>query len=118
MDKLIIEFRRDLRDGYSLHDALCKYNLSLKDAMKLMDKPLTKHKKRKLVYTTIKPYIYQRYKHFIVQKSINNRTVTFGTYNNLNDATLVRDYMVKYGWNRDRLDEICELLHVKRRDNH
>ena len=115
MNEALVEFRNDLRNGYGLHEALCKHNLSLKEAMDGMDKPLTRTHRKKRQYELMGKFIYRMGPYYVIQKSMRNTTVNFGTYNTLSDAKRVRDYLVENGWYKSKLDEICELLGVERR---
>ena len=115
MNDTLIDFRDSLRNGMGLWEALEEYNLTLKEAMDHMEKPVTKIKPRKVVFSTIGPYIYRMGKYYVIQKSIRNHTVSFGRYNNLDDAKKVRDYYLEHGWNRKTLNKVCEELGVERR---
>jgi hypothetical protein len=115
MNNVLIDFQQDLRNGSSLHEALCKHNLSLKEAMDGMDKPLTRTHRKKRQYELMGKFIYRMGPYYVIQKSMNNITVNFGTYNSLSDAQRVRDYLVENGWYKSKLDSVCELLGVERR---
>jgi hypothetical protein len=115
MDDVLIEFQDSLRNGMGLWEALKEYNLTLKEAMGRMDKPITKVKPRKVVFSTMGPYVYRRDNYYIVQKRMKSKTVNFGTYNNLDDAKKVRDYYLEHGWNRNTLNKVCRELGVERR---
>ena len=39
----------------------------------------------------------------------------FGTYEKLEDAIKVRDWLIRADWKIDDLDELCKKLKVKRR---
>ena len=115
MNEALVEFRNDLRNGSSLHEALCKHNLTLKEAMDGMDKPLTRTHRKKRVYESLGNFIYRMGPYYKVQKTIRCNSINFGTYNSLSDAKRVRDYFLEHGWNKSKLDSVCELLGVERR---
>ncbi len=115
MNNVLIDFQQDLRNGSSLHEALCKHNLTLKEAMDGMDKPLTRTHRKKRTYESLGNFIYRMGPYYKVQKTIHRNTLNFGTYNSLSDARKVRDYFLEHGWHKSKLDTVCELLGVERR---
>ena len=115
MNNVLIDFQQDLRNGSSLHEALCKHNLSLKEAMDGMDKPLTRTHRKKRRYEMMGKFIYRMGPYYVIQKSVKGTSVNFGTYNSLSDAQMVRDYFLEHGWYKTKLDTVCELLGVERR---
>ena len=117
MNEVLVEFRKDLRNGVGLWDCLTKYNLTLKQAMDGMDKPNTKVRKYGKYYpkNIKRRYIYKIGRYYFIQKSVNGHTANYGTYSTLEDAEKVRDYFVEHGWNHKRIDEVCRIVGVERR---
>lgn len=115
MNDTLIDFRDSLRNGMGLWEALEEYNLTLKEAMDHIDKPMTRSKRKRRSYEGMGRFIYRMGNYYVIQKSIRNKTVNFGTYNRLSDAKKVRDYYLEHGWNRKTLNKVCEELGVTRR---
>ena len=115
MDAVLVDFRDSLRDGMGLWEALEKYDITLKYAMDHMDKPLSNPKPRSRPYSRYGKYIYRMGPYYVLQRSINNKTANFGTYNNLVDAKKVRNYFLEHGWHKSKLDMVCKELGVERR---
>ena len=115
MEAVLTSFQSDLRQGLGLWEALQKHNLTLKYAMDHLDKPRKPAPRRRRGYKSFGQYVYRIDKYYTVQKTLNNRSMNFGSYNALSEAKLVRDYYLEHGWDRSRLDEICEKLGVTRR---
>ena len=55
-------------------------------------------------------HIIQRGNHFIVMKKIGNHVVSFGTFNNLQDARHERDICVACNWDYDLIVEYGDSL--------
>ena len=107
-------FQEDLRKGLSLEEALKKYGISFKRAMELMPRHHHKSKKKHIKWISQAKYIQKRDGRYYLRKTINQKTVQFGTYNTLEDAIKVRDYCVKFGWKQRSIDEYCNILGVER----
>lgn len=108
----ILLLKRDLQTHQSIDEVLIKHNISFKQCMQLLDKFAPgKHQKRKQKGTGEK-YISKIENKFYIRKKKNRRTKSFGGYSSLEDAVKVRDYLVKTGWNKNRLNSICEELGV------
>lgn len=111
----INEFREDLKTGMSLEECLLKHNTTLKTVFN-SQLPSAGRKKRKKPRKTshADKYIQKRDGKFYVKKYINGTTKLFGTYRSLEDARLVRDYLLEHGWKQKSVDGICEKLGVER----
>ena len=105
-------FQDDLRNGMGLDDALCKYNLTLKEAFEAFPGTLRKGPNNR--YHSGKLYITKRDGKFYIRKTINGKNLHFGTYHSLDDAIQIRDYFQEHGWDKSKLDEVCELLGITR----
>ena len=105
-------FQDDLRNGMGLEDALCKYNLTLKEAFEAFPGTLRKGPNNR--YHSGKLYITKRDGTFYIRKTVNGKHLHFGTYRSLADAIKIRDYFQEHGWDKSKVDEVCELLGVTR----
>ena len=54
--------------------------------------------------------IWGRYR---IQKIINGRKISYGTYDTLEEAILVRDKLMECDWNKKQLQEIKDELGIK-----
>lgn len=54
--------------------------------------------------------IWGRYR---IQKVINGRKISYGTYDTLEEAILVRDKLMECDWNKKQLQEIKDELGIK-----
>jgi hypothetical protein len=111
-------FQRDLQKGMTLHDALQKHQLTLKEAFQQAEKPI-KHKGTPETYHASQ-YIQYRDGHYYLRKNVfsksKGRPVTrmFGTYTTLEDAVKMREAQKKIGWKVTHVDRLCEELGIKR----
>ena len=117
---MIEKFQQDLRDGMTLENALIKHNLTLKEAMEFCPKPIgqryiKKKKKRKQVYTNVDRHISQKKDAFHVRKQKSYKTYWGGSYDSLEDAQKVRDFLEEHGWSPIKVNEACKKLGIKRR---
>lgn len=103
----------DLIEGLSIEEALDKYDLSFKDAVNVLTKSRSKKKKTPKTYFAGR-YIQKSGNYYYLRKTVNGTTKLFGSYNSLEDAEKVRDYCIKHGWYRTRIDAICKKLGVER----
>ena len=117
----IEEFQQDLRDGMSLEKALTKHNLSFKEAVDVVHKPITKSiRKRKPyhkrnLYRNVDKNIAQRGDAFYLRKLINGKHTWGGSYNTLEEALKVRNYLDEHGWNLINVNEACRKFGIERR---
>ncbi len=89
----------DLKAGLSLEDALRKHGTNLQELFK--NNP---HREPVLTDWT---YIQQtEHGSFRVYKTINNCRFTFGTYSTHEDALIVRNELIKCGWDKEKLESI------------
>lgn len=105
-------FQVDLRNGMSIDDALKKHNLTLQEAV--MSVPCNYGRKRNQKWRTDTRNINKRGEHFIIVKKKDGRTKTYGTYDSLKSAQMVRDCLDDYGWEQLDVGLICALLGVER----
>lgn len=106
-------FQVDLRNGMSIDDALKKHNLTLQEAV--MSVPCNYGRKRNNhKWREDNRNIHRRGRHFMIIKKKDGKTKTFGTYDNLRSARMVRDYLDSYGWEQLDVGLICALLGVER----
>ena len=118
---MIEKFQQDLRDGMTLEDALQKHHLSLKEAIEYVHKPITHPPKKKKPYSkrnfykTVDKYVKQRGNAYHLRKSIDGKMTWGGSYNSLEEAILVRDFLEKNGWNIVKVREACLKYDITRR---
>lgn len=113
-------FQNDLRKGMTLEDALIKHNLTLKEALDVVHKPITQPKRMKPytkrnIYKNVGMHIRLRKDSCHLRKSINGKMHWGGAYDTLEDAEKVRDYLEKHGWNKIKVNQACKELGIKRR---
>ncbi len=114
--EVLIEVRNELRNGESIDETLRKHNLTLKDAVRNMEKSNTKPMQKVPLSVNIdSKHIYKVGNYYVVQKSVRGRSYNFGTYNCLADAERVRDYFVEHGWRKSDLNKACRVVGVERR---
>lgn len=118
---LIEKFQQDLRNGMPLETALHKYNLTFKEAVEFVHKPITHPPKKKKpyqkrnVYKHVDKYVKQRGGQFHLRKTINGKAIWGGSYNTAEDALLVRDFLEEEGWNIIKVNEACKKYGIERR---
>ena len=118
---MIEKFQQDLRDGMPLEDALQKHHLTLKEAIDYVHKPITHSPHRKKpqtkrdVYKKVSRNISQKNNAYHVRKHINSKSFWGGSYDTLEDARKIRDYLDEYGWNPIKVNEACKQLGIERR---
>ena len=108
---VVTPFQMDLRNGMSLEDALKKHDMTLKQAV--FQSP--RHRKSlNWKKSADMKNIYKNGESYTISKQQNGITKSFGTYKNVSDAQMVRDYLDNYGWEQLDVGLICVLLGVKR----
>lgn len=108
------QFRDDLHK-MSLADALKKHNLTLKEAMESMPMPYNKDNKKTPTSYSVSKNITYKNGRFYLRKSIHNKTYSFGSYLDMDDAIKFRDYCEENDcWLDYSIDEICEKLGIDR----
>lgn len=116
----IEEFQKDLKNGMGLEEALKKYNLSLKDAFDFVHKPITqpaqkKQYRKRNVYKSVDTNISIRANSYHLRKAINGKMRWGGSYDTIEDAQKVRDFLNEHGWNPIKVNEACKKYGIKRR---
>ena len=112
--KRLLRIRADLNDGDSISTVCTRYGLSFKELCDGMPRMHNKRKMKRSKQWTGEQYIQTRDGRFYVRKTIDGVTKLYGTYASLEDAVKVRDYCILHGWKRQRIDEYCRVLGVKR----
>ena len=108
----LMPFQKDLREGMSIDDALKKHNLTLAEALQSV--PLEYKRNNKTNWRDDTRNIFRRGRHFVIIKKRDGKTKTFGTYDNLKSAKMVRDCLDENGWEQLDVGLICALLGVER----
>lgn len=115
----IREFQQDLQKGMTLEEALIKHNTNLQTVFRVLhykdtNKNNIKKKTKSNSRSTGEAYIqYQvNQKSYLLRKTVNKKCTYFGRYETLEDAILVRDYMMTHGWDKSRLNSIRKELNV------
>lgn len=109
-----LSFREELRDtNLSLDELLRKHQLSLESAF-MEHKPVGEGGQRR---THCTPYLNIRREGrvYIIRKRIKAKDMYYGRYNSLEEAVMVRDKLIEFNWDKERLDEACKLVGVCRR---
>lgn len=94
----------------TIEDALTKHGMTFKEAFDGMPKPLTNGGNTGVG----EKFISKHQGKYIIRKRTKGKTRVFGTYDTLEDAVKVRDYIVEHGWYITKLDEYCEACGVER----
>ena len=109
------EFKKDLQEGASLEETLEKHDISFQDAVQLLIRQ-GKGKKNKLTTWDAKTgekYIIKTITgKFMIRKSVNGKMRYFGSYETLEDAIIVRNYLVENGWYWQRIKATRKKLGV------
>ena len=114
MGQIMKAFQQDLKNGMTLEDALIKHNLSFKQAVEMSPVQRTNKKRQKdNVRKNMSRYIQLQGKSYHVRKTINGKTVSFGTFATLEDAIKVRDYLIEHGWNIVKMRQACKEYEIK-----
>ncbi len=100
-----IEITEDLRNGMGLEECLIKHNTNLKS---LLYRPYYDK------YSTESKYIERRGQNYYIKKKIKKKTYYFGIYSTLEDAQIVRDQLIRVGWEQNKVNIICEELGIQR----
>ena len=102
------ELRSKLRNGKTITEVCHEYRLTFKELTDLMmgyNNPICKgHKPKSWVYINENNGKYA----LVYQKEY------YGRYERASDAKKVRDYFLKYGWDKEKLDFVCKLVGVER----
>lgn len=110
------EFIEDMKNGLSVEEGLKKHNISLEEAVVLLQKSLPRKKKKKKNTWNAKTgekYISKtKSGKYSIRKHINGKMRYFGNYDNINDAIKVRDYLIENGWYYNRINAIRKRLGV------
>ena len=109
------EFIEDMRHADSIGEVLEKHDVSLVEAIDILQKISPRKRKEKTSWNakTGEKYIAQIPSGaYIIRKSVNGKMRYFGKYDNLNDAVKVRDYLLKHGWYPNRVKSIRKKLGV------
>ena len=118
---LMKKFQQDLQNGMTLETALKKYNLTFKEAVEFTHKPITRRRKgqrtskKRHYYTKIDTNISQKKDAYHVRKQVNGKSKWGGSYNSLEDAQKVRDYLDENGWSIIKINEACKKYGIERR---
>jgi hypothetical protein len=101
-------FRKDLKSGMSIDEALKKYDLSLEEALNEGSKK-------------VKPSKYCGHiglikwsGHYFISKRIDKKNVFFGTYKTKKEAEIVREELHNCNWDKEKLPAILEKTGIKR----
>lgn len=88
----------ELKNGKTITEICTKYNITLKELIKGLKKNNRTYSNHKLP-----KYIRKINKKYSIVKTINGKQHYYGTYNTLEDATLIRDNLIKFNWDKDYL---------------
>lgn len=116
-------FQQDLRNGMTISDALQKHQVTFKEAVDSMPRPMSNkqgklrtHKKG--YYNTNQRYIGGRSGHYYLRKQVRGKTRMFGTYKTIEDAVRMREHCEKHGWKERSIDQYCKELGITRCVHH
>ena len=118
---MIEKFQQDLRNGMTLEAALIKHNLSFKEAVEFCPRPMSqqnikrKPRQKRNVYQKVDKHISLKKDAYHVRKHGNGKSYWGGSYDTLEEAQKVRDFLEKNGWNAIKVNEACCKYKIKRR---
>lgn len=103
--------RNELRSGLTISEVCTEHGISFQQLCALMKKgePINQENR-----STGEKYISFLGGRYVLRKTLKRKMRYFGSYNSLEDAVKVRDYMIENGWYRNRLDNVCKKVGVKR----
>ena len=106
------QMRQELQQGQTIEEVCSKHHCTFKRLFNHF-KGYERNKtwRENTTMQRVDKYIDTRNGTYAIRKSGN----MYGTYNSLEDATLVRDALEEDGWHQTHVDSICEELGVKRR---
>lgn len=111
------KIRNDLKNGVTLNEVCKTYNLTFKELIKVFKQDFHSYTKPRCMEgrrtsATGERYIYQRHTGhtFWIQKG----NAYYGYYKTLTDAVAVRNGLIINDWDKNKLDNICKKLGVKR----
>ena len=118
-------FQQDLRDGMTISDALQKHQVTFKEAVDSMPRPMSanrqgntqkrpKKQHKTGYYNTNQRYIGGREGHYYLRKQVRGKTRMFGTYKTMEDAVRMREHCMKHGWKEHSIDKYCKELGIER----
>ena len=114
----ITSFQKDLRNGFTIDEALNKHGLSLKEVFNYLHKETLK-KTRPVTSNEGSVRKNPQSDHYHVKKTIKGTNVVFGTYATKEEAEIIRQELIKHSWDKNKLDEILKKTGIKRiRQNH
>jgi len=102
------KIRQQLQNGTTIQEVCTQYHITFKELCQLFLPG--RYSRTTNESSTGKLYISYDQRRFILRKE----GVNYGSYQSLEDAILVRDYMIMNGWYRKRLDKVCRELGVVR----
>lgn len=101
----IYDFRQDLRNGMKLEDALKKHNMSFQEAFEGCKRMSPSNDSN---FHNI--YCDRRNGKFMIQKWVGTILMNYGSYDDLDVAVLVRDFVEKQDWSKEGLKEFLDGL--------
>ena len=99
---------KDLKNGMSLEEALIKHNTNLQKEL-----GRTYKRKPKKQSTDPNAHVYRCYAKWAIKKTINKKPLYYGIYDTVYEARLVRDELIKCGWDKNELKHILKRLNIK-----
>ena len=109
----ISHIRQELLQGSSIENVCLNHGLSFKDLFLLCDRENRKENHEKEL-TTGELYISKKGKDYFV---LSKGQVYYGAFYSLDDARKVRDYFIFNRWDKRKVDSVCDIVGVVRRNN-
>ena len=106
----IQEFQTDLNNGMTLEKALKKHNTNLQTVFKALQ--YFNHNPHKTPQSGEKLIRRVDNGRYALRKMLKGHMHYYGTYDTIEDAVRVRDYMITYGWDND-YKEVARTLGVE-----
>ena len=102
------KIRQQLQNGTTIQEVCQQYQLTFKELCQLFLSG--RYSRTTNESSTGNLYVSFDQHRYILRKN----GVNYGSYQSLDDALKVRDYMIMNGWYRSRLDKVCDELGVVR----
>lgn len=103
----------ELRQGFTIEHVCRSHGLSFMELFMMCDSENRKENPEKEL-TTGELYISKKGENYFI---LRKGQVYYGAYYSLEDARKVRDYFIFNRWDKRKVDSVCDIVGVVRRNN-